>query len=85
MAARVNRVNVVLDEERAVKLRRLADRTHTSPGTLARSLLSTALDEADPDPRTITALLDRIDGAWEDAMAGLEESNAGRSIPLEEL
>lgn len=85
MAARVNRVNVVLDEERAVKLRRLADRTHTSPGTLARSLLSTALDEADPDPRTITALLDRIDGAWEDAMAGLEEAKAGRSIPLEEL
>jgi predicted transcriptional regulator len=85
MAARVNRVNVVLDEERAVKLRRLADRTHTSPGTLARSLLSTALDEADPDPRTITALLDRIDGAWEDAMAGLEEAKTGRSIPLEEL
>lgn len=85
MAARVNRVNVVLDDERAVKLRRLADRTHTSPGTLARSLLSTALDEADPDPRSITALLDRIDGAWEDAMAGLEEAKAGRSIPLEEL
>ena len=85
MAARVNRVNVVLDDERAVKLRRLAERTHMTPGTLARSLLSTALDEADPDPRGITALLDRIDGAWEDAVAGLEEAKAGRSIPLEEL
>ena len=50
MAGKANRVNVVLDEERAVKLRRLAERTHTNAGTLARSLLSTALDEADPDP-----------------------------------
>lgn len=85
MAGRINRVNVVLDEERAIKLRRLAERTHTSPGTLARSLLSTALDESDPDPRSVTALLDRIDGAWEDARAGLEEAKAGRSIPLEDL
>ncbi|HVL52884.1 MAG TPA: hypothetical protein VM344_01330 [Vitreimonas sp.] len=81
----VNRVNVVLDDERAVKLRRLAERTHTSPGTLARSLLSTALDEADPDARSVTALLDGIDGAWEDAMAGLEEAKAGKGVPLAEL
>jgi hypothetical protein len=85
MADRLNRVNVVLDEERALKLRRLAERIHANPGTVARSLLSTALDEADPDPRTITALLDRIDGAWEDAMAGLADVKAGRSIPLEDL
>ncbi len=79
------RVNIVLDEERAVKLRRLADRTHTSPGTLARSLLSTALDDADPDPRTITDILDRIPGAWEDATAGSEEIRSGKGIPLDEL
>jgi hypothetical protein len=79
------RVNVVLDEERATKLRRLAERTHTNPGTLARSLLSTALDEADPDPRNVTALLDRIDGAWEDAMVGFTEAKAGEGIPLEDL
>lgn len=85
MPSESNRVNVVLDDERAWKLRRLAERTHTTPGTLARSLLSTALDEADPDPRSITALLDRIDGAWEDALAGLGEGSAGRGIPLEEL
>ncbi len=79
------RVNIVLDDERAVKLRRLAERTHTNPGTLARSLLSTALDEADPDPRTITDLLDRIPGAWDDAMAGLAEANAGKGTRLEDL
>jgi hypothetical protein len=85
MAAKLNRVNVVLDEERAVKLRRLAERTHTNPGTLARSLLSTALDEADPDARDVTALLDAIDGAWDSARAGLTDARAGRVIPLEDL
>jgi hypothetical protein len=80
-----NRVNVVLDDARALKLRRLADRTNTSPGTIARSLLSTALDEADPDPRTITALLDGIDGAWEDARAGRAEVRSGLGILLDEL
>jgi hypothetical protein len=80
-----NRVNVILDEERALKLRRLADRTHTNPGTLARSLLSTALDEADPDPRNVTALLDGIDAAWDDASAGFEEIQGGRGIPLSDL
>jgi hypothetical protein len=79
------RVNIVLDEERAVKLRRLAHRTHTSPGTLARSLLSTALDDADPDARTITDVLDRIPRAWEDAEAGSEEIRIGKGIPLDQI
>lgn len=68
-----------------MKLRRLAERTHTSPGTLARSLLSTALDDADPDPRSITDVLDGIPGAWEDALAGTEEIRSGKGAPLDEL
>lgn len=60
-------------------------RTYTTPGTLARSLLSTALDEAYPDPRSISELLDSIDGAWDDAVAGLGEAKTGRGISLEEL
>ena len=79
------RVNIVLDEEHSLKLRRLAERTHTNPGTIARSLLSTALDEADPDPRNIADLLDRIPGAWEDVQAGLDDIKAGRYIALEDL
>jgi hypothetical protein len=79
------RVNIVLDEARAAKLRRLAERTHTNAGSLARSLLSSALDEADPDPRNVTDLLDRIDGAWEDALRGTAEADAGEGTPLEEL
>jgi predicted transcriptional regulator len=80
-----NRVNVLLDLEHATRLRRLAERTHLNPGTLARSLLSTALDAADPDPGSVTALLDAIPGAWDDAQAGLADAAAGRVIPLDSL
>lgn len=80
-----NRVNVTLDDEHALKLRRLAERTHTNEGTLARSLLSTALDEADPDPRNVTELLDGTPGAFERAQLGLEQAEAGLGTPLEEL
>jgi hypothetical protein len=85
MARTSNRVNVILDEERAVKLHRLAERTHTTAGTLARSLLSSALDEADPDPRDVTALLDSIDGAWDRAQAGLRDARSETGIRLEDL
>ena len=48
------RLNVSLDEQRASKLARLADRAHVPGGTLARSLLSAAIDDADPDAGAIT-------------------------------
>jgi predicted transcriptional regulator len=85
MAHQSNRVNVVLDDEHFTKLRRLAERTHTNPGTIARSLLANALDEADPDARNVTALLDAILGALERAEQGREEARAGVGTPLEDL
>ena len=80
-----NRVNVILDEEHAAKLRRLAERTHVNPGTLARSLLSTAIEESDPDARNVTELLDSIDGAYERAQRGLTEARAGVGTALEDF
>jgi predicted transcriptional regulator len=80
-----NRVNVVLDDEHSTKLRRLAERTHTNPGTIARSLLATALDDADPDARSVTALLDAIPGAFEQAEQGSEEVRSGLGTPLEDF
>ncbi len=80
-----NRVNVVLDDEHSTKLQRLAERTHTNPGTIARSLLAAALDDADPDARNVTALLDSIPGAFERAELGREEARAGLGTPLEDL
>jgi hypothetical protein len=85
MPKATNRVNVILDEEHALKLRRLAERIHTNPGTLARSMLSTALEEADPSPRNVTALLDGIGGSFERAQRGFHETQAGLGTALEDL
>lgn len=79
------RVNIVLDAEHSEKLRRLAERTHVAPGTLARALLTTAIEEADPSPRNVTALLDGIDGAFEAVQRALGEVAEGKVVPLEEL
>jgi hypothetical protein len=85
MSESTTRFNVQLDPEHAAKLRALAARTHVNAGTLARSLLSTALDHADPDPATITALLDSIPGALERARRGLEQGRTGKGVRLSEL
>ena len=79
------RFNVQLDERHAAKLRALAERTHVNPGTLARSLLSMALDEAEPEPASIVALLDSIPGAFERASQGAREISEGKGIPLDEF
>ena len=79
------RLNVTLDDERATKLARLADRMHVNEGTLARSLLSSALDDADPDARSIVELLDAIPGAYERAQLGLEQARRGDTVPLDAL
>lgn len=85
MAREANRVNVLLGDEHASKLRQLAERVHVSPGTLARSLLSQALDDAEPSSTNITAVLDSIDGAFEHAEAGWTEASKGRFVDLEDI
>jgi hypothetical protein len=79
------RVNVTLDPAYAEKLRLLAEQAHVQEGTLARSLLSAAIDEADLDSRTMTELLDSIDGAFESAQLGSRQGREGKTIPLEDL
>ena len=79
------RINVSLDEEHAVRLTQLAERLHVQEGTVARSLLSQALDDVDPEPRRISDLLDRLPGARERIAAGLADLDAGRTIPLDQL
>lgn len=85
MASAARRINVTLDEERAGKLASLAERTHVQEGTLARSLLSTALDDADPDAARITEVLNAIPGAWERTQKGLAQAARGEGTPLDEL
>lgn len=79
------RLNITLDEEHAAKLARLAARVHVNEGTLARSLLSSAIDDADPSADTVVTVLDGIDQAWERAQLGRQQAAAGDTIQLEDL
>jgi hypothetical protein len=79
------RLNVSLDEEHAEKLARLADRARVAYGTLARSLLSAAIDDADPDSRSITEILEGIPGLPERLTTAEAEMSAGKVTELEEL
>jgi len=81
----MERLNITLDDEQAEKLVRLAGRMHVQPGTVARSLLSTALDDADPDARNVAELLDGIPDAYERAQLGLTQAKAGEVVSLNEL
>jgi predicted transcriptional regulator len=81
----VERLNITLDDEQAEKLGRIADRLHLQPGTVARSLLSSAIDEADADARNVVELLDGIEGAYERAQLGLRQGTAGETVPLDGL
>lgn len=82
MAESSVRLNVTLTSEQSEKLSRIARRTHVREGTLASSLLSRAIDEADPDADQIVALLDRIPGAWERIDTGVADVRAGRTVPF---
>ncbi|MGH2881009.1 MAG: hypothetical protein ACRDK4_15550 [Solirubrobacteraceae bacterium] len=84
-SAAAHRLNVTLDAEHAERLARLAERMHVQEGTLARSLLSTAIEEADPDARMITALLNGIPGALEHAQIGHRQVREGKTVPLDQL
>ena len=80
-----SRINLTLEPEYSEKLSRLAERMHVQEGTLAKSLLSTALDGADPDAEHIVELLDAIPGAHNRLHEGIAQARRGEGIPLDEL
>lgn len=82
---RVRRLNVTLDDEHAERLTQLAERTNVQPGTIARSLLSSALEDVDVDARNVVELLDGITGAYDRALLGRTQALAGESIALDKL
>jgi hypothetical protein len=82
---RTRRINVLLDEEHAARLRRMAEHSHAAEGTLARSLLSRAIDDAEVDGRTIVEVLNGIPGARESMARGREQFARGEGVPLDAL
>jgi hypothetical protein len=83
--ARTYRINVLLDDEHAARLKRMAEQAHAAEGTLARSLLSRAIDEAEVDGRTMVEVLNGIAGAADRIQLGREQIARGEGIPLDEL
>jgi len=79
------RVNVSLDAQRAAKLARLAERAHVAEGTLARSLLSATIDDADPDPASVTDILEGVPGMAERRASAEAEAEAGTVVELRDL
>lgn len=67
------------------RLRRMADQSHAAEGTLARSPLSRAIDEAEVDGHTIVEVLNGIPGARESISRGREQFARGEGLPLDQL
>jgi len=63
----------------------MAEQSHAAEGTLARSLLSRAIDDAELDGRTIVEVLNGIPGARESIARGREQLARGDAVPLDEL
>jgi predicted transcriptional regulator len=78
-------MNVVLDEEHAQALQRLAERTGSSREEVARSLLAGALDASKQDAERLTSLLERIPGAAEAVREAERDVASDRAIPLDRL
>lgn len=79
------RLNISLDEQRAAKLGRLAARAEVPDGTLARSMLSTAIDEADPDPGSVTDILEGIPGLVDRVRRAEGQVEGGAITDLDDL
>lgn len=79
------RVNVTLGDEDAAKLTRLAQRAHVSDGTLARSLLISAIEEADPDVGAVTRILEGVPGLPDRIEAAERQIERGEYSELSEL
>jgi hypothetical protein len=77
-----DRLEVTLAREDRERLSRIAARTRVHERTIASSLLSRAIEDADPDADHVVDLLDRIPGAWKRIEAGIEDALSGRTTPF---
>lgn len=78
-------LNITLEPEHAARLARLARLTGVPESTLARMMLSRAIEEADPDAGSIVAILEGIPGVYEHVMDSLEQGRQGGGIGLDDL
>lgn len=81
----MERLNITVDDEQYERLARMAERMHLQPGTLARSLLLSALDEAALDAGNVARLLDGLPDAYERAELGRGQAEDGETVSLDDL
>lgn len=81
----MERLNITVDDEHYERLARMAERMHLQPGTLARSLLLSALDEAALDAGNVARLLDGLPDAYERAELGRRQARDGETVSLDDL
>ena len=81
----MERLNITMDDEQYERLAQMAERMHLQPGTLARSLLLSALDEAALDAENVVRLLDELPDAYERAELGRRQAESGETISLDDL
>lgn len=81
----MERLNITVDDEQYERLAQMAERMHLQPGTLARSLLLSALDEAALDAENVVRLLDAVPDAYGHAELGRRQAESGETISLDDL
>jgi hypothetical protein len=81
----MERLNITVDDEQYERLASMAERMHLQPGTLARSLLLTALDEAALDADNVVRLLDGLPDAYERAALGRRQGEVSQTVSLDNL
>lgn len=81
----MERLNITVDDEQYARLAQMAERAHLQPGTLARSLLLSALDEAALNADNVVRLLDGLPDAYGRAELGRRQADAGETVPLDDL
>ena len=80
-----HRLTIDLDEQEQATLAHVAGDDPAEAEALARAILVDFLRGHEQDPGEVTAMLDRIPGAWERAQEGNAQIDAGQGIPLAQL
>jgi hypothetical protein len=81
----MERLNITVDDEQYERLARMAERMHLQPGTLARSLLLSALDDAALDAENVVRILDGIPDAYDRAALGRRQAQTGETVSLDDF
>ena len=85
MRERNDSITIPLNVGDRRRLREIAERTCASETSIAHTLLSLALDDADVDAEVMTEIIEGIPGVLDHIAEAREQLDRGEGIPLEDL